>query len=150
MATIGEDFLAQAIHSEIVARDAYRKLSNRIESEGGKRVMTRMAEEEEGHRVLLSERFHSLNGRPFDESASHDGATDLSFVEKSVFSRTDTLEALKLCLGAEIDAIHRYSFALDSVTEPQDRRMLRLLIRFERGHRKKIERQIGRLTKLNR
>jgi rubrerythrin len=67
---------------------------------------------------------------------------DFTFIEKSVFTFTDAIEALRLCLGAEIDAVYLYSKQMETARTKSDMRMLKSLVRFEKRHKKHLERLI--------
>ena len=149
MAAIDKSFLHKAIHSEITARDAYASISEKIEVPEGKRVMLVMSAEEEKHRVMLSDRYKTLTGEEFNVDSDSEPGPDFDFIERSTFSRTDALEALTLCLGAEIDAISYYSKELTRATETEDMRMLKALVKFEKKHKKKLEKEIKRLRQTN-
>ncbi|MBT3274449.1 MAG: ferritin family protein [Spirochaetales bacterium] len=149
MAHPGSDFLVTAIHSEIVARDAYIAIGYKIDVEGGKKVMKAMAAEEDEHRHLLAGRYKTLTGKDFIYNPDLKPGPDFSFIEKSTFGRTDALEALRLALGAEEDAIRFYSGELEKAADRSDVKMLNTLIRFERGHKKKLEKEIKRLQTKN-
>ncbi len=156
---------------ETAARDVYQSISDRITTPSGRRFMLAMSEEEERHRKRLIDRFREIDGRELESAKNRvspapdaDGGTsgdavgaaagrsanlpfDFSFVEKSVFSHTDAMEALKLCLGSEIDAISFYSRELSKAKNRRDARMLRWLVRFERKHKRKLERELTRFKK---
>ena len=149
MAGIGDGFLLKAIHSEIIARDAYKDLSNRINDDSGKRTMLALSSDEEGHRTMLAARFKKLFGKEYDFDPDMDAGPDFSFINKSTFGRTDAEEVLRLAIGSEIDAVKYYSSELDQEIDSGDRKMLKTLIKIETGHKKKLERELKRLTKTN-
>jgi len=146
---VGEEFLRKAIHSEIVARDAYRSISDKIDVPEGKQVMLDMSAEEDRHREILSERFLVRTGTEFSFDPGLKPGPNFSFIEKSTFSHTDALDALSLCLGAEIDAISYYEGELYSATESEDVKMLKSLVKFEKKHKKKLEKELKRLKETN-
>jgi rubrerythrin len=146
---VGEEFLRKAIHSEIIARNAYEAIAAKIEATEGKQVMLDMSAEEDNHRSLLSTRYQALSGKEFVFDPNLKPGPDFSFVEKSVFGHTDAVEALSLCLGAEIDAIAYYSGELVEATETEDVKMLKFLVKFETKHKKKLEKELKRLQDTN-
>lgn len=149
MGSVGSDFLLRAIHSEIAARDSYKAIADKIDVSEGKRVMLAMSVEEDGHREILANRYLSLTGSAYEYDSSTVIGTSFDFIEKSSFSYTGAADALSLCLSAEIDAESFYCRATDEVTEPEDLKMIRSLIRFERKHIRKLLRAISRLKRRN-
>ena len=149
MGSVGEEFLSQAIHNEIAARDIYESIAEKIDVPAGKRVMVIMSREEESHRKILTKRLVALTGGEFEFDESLDTGPDFAFMEKSTFGRTDAVEALSLCLGAEIDAIRFYSHELQNATESPDVKMLKSLIKFEKRHKKRLENELRKLRAKN-
>ena len=149
MAEVSEEILIQAIHSEILARNAYETLAGRIEAEEGRQVMRRMSKEEEGHRSTLAARYQKLTGKNYEFDARIKAGPDFSFIKASTFKHTDALEALKLALGAELDAIAFYSRAAGEAGGMADKSMFKSLIRFEKKHKKILTKEIGKLQKFN-
>ena len=149
MAEPSEQILLQAIHSEILARNSYEMLAGRISMEDGKRVMAAMSKEEEGHRSVLAARYLKLTGREYEFDADLKAGPDFSFIKASTFKYTDALEALKLALSAEIDAIAFYSKAARESGAVSDRRMFKSLAKFENRHKKILTKEIGKLEKSN-
>jgi rubrerythrin len=143
------EFLLTAIHSEIAARDAYRAIGERVKNPEGQRVMLAMSEEEERHRNILADRYRAVHGEEYHYDPGRASGPDFTFLEKSTFGHTDALEALRLCLASEIDAIGYYSRALASTADRADKRILRSLVRFEKRHKKMLEREIRRLETKN-
>ena len=95
------------------------------------------------------DRYEDLTGTSFVIDPDLKPGPDFSFIEKSTFSHTDALDALRLCLGAEIDAINYYTRELVEATETPDIKMLKSLIKFEKKHKKKLEKEINRLQDTN-
>lgn len=149
MERFGEDFLLQAIHSEIIARDAYADMAEKIKASDGKAVIAAMSKEEEHHRTVLADRYKALAGRDYTFDSNMDAGPDFSFIKESTFGYTGALDALRLALSAEIDAIKHYSHALDGAADREDKKMLTTLIKFEKGHKKKLEKELKKLTSTN-
>ena len=80
-----EDVLLLAIHSEILARNAYEMLAGRIEDEDGRAIMSKMSKEEEAHRATLAARYHKLTGKEYEFDASLDAGPDFSFLKAGAF-----------------------------------------------------------------
>ena len=149
MAEIDEEVLLKAIHSEIQARNAYELLGGRIEAEEGRAVMSALAKEEESHRVTLAARYRKLTGREYEFNPNIKAGPDLSFIKASVFKYTQALEALKLALGAEIDAIAFYQHELENATNRSDKGIFRTLLKYEKRHKKTLTKEITRMERSN-
>lgn len=143
-----EKLLLQAIHSEIQSRNAYELLAGRIKHESGRLVMDAMSKEEERHRMTLAAWYRKQTGRDYEFDANIQVGPDLSFIKKSTFKYTDGLEALKLALGAEIDAIAFYSGALEQAGK-NERKTLKSLIKFENKHKKILTKEIEKMKTSN-
>ena len=146
---MGEDVLLQAIHAEIQARNAYELLAGRIETESGRLLMSAMAQEEEGHRATLANSYKKLTGTKYEFDPSIRVGPDLSFIKASVFRHTQALEALKLALGAEDEAIAFYTQAMQNPELKNDKGTFRSLIKFEKKHKKMLTKELERLEKTN-
>ena len=149
MITFGEQYLLQAIHSEIIARDLYAKLSDRVKSEKGKAVMNAMAKEEDKHHTILAERYKSLSGKEYIYDPNIKAGPDYSFLEESVFGYTQVMEALKLALGVELDSVRFYSKLVKTTSDPKDKKTLKKLVKFEESHKKILKHEIKTLEKTN-
>ena len=153
-----ESFLLQAIRNESLSRDVYESLARKIEGDG-RAILKRMSKEEDTHHLILSERYRQVFHKEpvFSDTGSGNGSDtftettasadtagaplpDFSFIENSVFTYTAAVEALRLCLGAEIDAIYLYSKQMETARTKSNMRMLKSLIRFEKRHKKRLER----------
>jgi rubrerythrin len=143
-----EEVLLKAIHSEIQSRNAYELLAGRIKHESGRLVMDAMSREEEGHRRTLAAWYRKLTGRDYAFDTNIEVGPDLSFIKKSTFAYTDGLEALRLALGAEIDAIAFYTEALQTAGK-NDKKTLKSLIKFENRHKKILTKEIEKMETSN-
>jgi len=144
-----EEILLKAIHAEIQARNAYELLAGRIEAESGKRAMSAIAKEEEEHRLTLANWYRKLTGRDYEYDPGIKAGPDLAFIKASAFRYTDGLEALKLALGAEDDAIAFYTEAVENTDVRGDRHILKILLKFEKKHKKLLTKEIYNMEKSN-
>ena len=149
MGRIGESQLLHAIHSEIIARDAYATLSEMIQVADGKSAMQKLSSEEEKHRAALAKRYELAVGHDYVYDPELKAGPDYSFLRKSVFGHTQAMEALRLALGAEIDSVTFYTNQLGTTDDPDERRMLKELVKFEKAHQKRLQKEIRKLEKTN-
>jgi rubrerythrin len=147
MSQLSADVLSQAINSEIHARDLYRRLAEKLTIEASRQIMEQLSAEEEQHRQILSNRYRSLFSEDFQPNPKGPKGPDFSLLQSSTFAYTDLFEVIRLAIGAESEAATFYSRQLSSASDPEEVKMLKTLVRFEKGHRKKLERELRRLTK---
>jgi rubrerythrin len=143
----GREALAVAISSEIRARDLYRELSGRIANRAGKRRLDRLARDEDGHRAALESRYRSIAGAEFVLDPASTGGPRFDFAKNDVFTQAGALEVVSVAISAEKESAAFYRKQLESVTEPEDVKLLRRLVAFEEGHKKRLQREYERLSK---
>lgn len=144
---MGREALTAAISSEIRARDLYREVSGRIVNRRGKRRMERLARDEEGHRVALAGRFRALFGGEPKADPGAPGGPRFDFVKSDIFSKAGALEVVSVAISAETESATFYGKQLESVTDPGDVKLLRRLVKFEQGHKKRLQREYERLSR---
>jgi rubrerythrin len=139
--------LSQAIENEIHARELYRTLSEKISIEDGRERMARLSEEEEQHRRILSDRYRALYQKDYQPAPGGPTGPDFKLLQASTYEYTDLFEVIRLAIGAEAEAAAFYMQLRASASDPAETRMLKYLIRFEKAHRKKLERELHRLAR---
>jgi len=147
MPHLASEVLAEAIESERRARDLYKRLSERISIEDGRLRMEQLSIEEEEHRRTLHRRYRELYKEDYRQDRAAPSGPAFALLEASTFAYTDLFEVLRLAVGAEEEAAAFYAQQLTATSEPQEVRMLKHLVRFEKGHRRALERELRRLTK---
>ena len=141
-----EGILATAIEKEIQARDFYTKLSEKITSKKAKQKISQMAKDEASHASVLSRRFSRLFERDYAPKMTE---VDPKFkiVEAEISSIETALEIVSLAIGMENESIKLYAGQLKATDDREDRKILKRLLNFERGHRRKLQNQYDRLNK---
>jgi rubrerythrin len=145
--TFGKEALSGAIRSEIRARDLYREISGRIRNRAGKRRLDRLALEEDGHRAALQSRYQRLFAEEFHFDPASPGGPVFDFTKNDIFTQAGALEVVSVAISAEKESISYYSAELTRVSDPEDVRLLQRLVRFEEGHKKRLQRDYERLSK---
>jgi len=143
----GREALSVAISSEIRARDLYREISSRIKNRAGKRRLDRLARDEDGHRAALESRFRATTGTEFKFDPASPGGPRVDFLKNDIFTQAGALEVVSVAISAENEASSFYGKQLESVTDPEDVKLLRRLVKFEEGHKKRLQREYDRLSK---
>ena len=141
----GRDSLAVAITSEIRARDLYREIATRIKNRAGKRRLERLARDEDGHRAALESRYRRLYGAEYRFDPASPAGPRFDFVKTDIFTQAGALEVVSVAISAEKESAAYYQKQLESVTEPEDVKLLRRLVRFEEGHLRRLQREYNRL-----
>jgi rubrerythrin len=147
MSHLSADVLSQAIESEIHARELYRSLSEKITFEDGKDRMVKLSAEEEQHRQILSELYKRLFKKDYEPAPGAPSGPDFALLQASTYEYTDLFEVIRLAIGAEAEAAAFYTQQLASVSDPAEVKMLKYLVRFEKSHQRKLEKELRRLTR---
>lgn len=143
----GREALSVAIASEIRARDLYREIGSRIKNRAGKRRLDRLARDEDGHRVALESRYRSTTGAEFRYDPATPGGPRFDFLKTDIYTQAGALEVVSVAIAAEKEASAFYGKQLETVTDPADVKLLRRLVKFEEGHKKRLQREYDRLGK---
>jgi len=149
MGSISEQHLLEAIHSEIIARDLYAMLAEKIVVKEGRDIMYELSKAEEKHRATLAARYRSLVGKEYEYDPKLHAGPDMSFLKSSIFEYTQASEALRIALAGEIDSANFYRRLLETADDPEDRSMLKSLVKFEESHQAIIKAEIKKLDDTN-
>jgi rubrerythrin len=145
--TLGETFLYHAIHSEIQARDYYKQVAERVKNQSAKDRLSKLSSEEEEHREKLEKRYNKLFDKEFQFDPNLNVSPSFSFIERDVFSQAEAMEVVSVAIKAENEAIDVYTAELEGVTEKEDVKLLKWLIKFETNHKRKLQKEYDRLAK---
>lgn len=149
MGSISEQHLLEAIHSEIIARDLYAMLAEKIVVKESKEIMNELSKAEEKHRTTLAARYRSLVGKEYEYDPEMNAGPDISFLKDSVFEFTQANEALRIALSGEIDSANFYRRLLETADDNDDRNILKSLIKFEESHQTIIKVEMKKLEETN-
>jgi rubrerythrin len=136
---MSEDILTRAIHREIQTRDFYREVSDGIKNKQGRRQMSKLSGDEDRHRAILSSRFKALFGRDFVPDPHFPASPGLDSPRNAVYDQAKALEVVSIGITFENDSIDLYAGLIDKVTDPADIKLLKKLVKFEQGHRQKLQ-----------
>lgn len=126
------DVLEGAIYREIGARDFYKRLSESISNEEGKKKFFQLSQDEDGHR----EKLEGWYEKKFDEKfVFNSGAAKKSEMPVlDVKDQTSAIEALNIAIEAEARAEEFYRNEAKEVSEPELKELLTDLADQELGH----------------
>ena len=139
-----EELLATAIQSEIKARDFYSGVAAKVTIPKVKKIVSKIANDEAGHISVLSKRFSKVFGKDYTPVEIEPDAK-VKALEAEVLTVDTALEIVSYAIGMEDEAIEFYSEQAERTDDPEERKMLVKLARFENGHKKKMQSQFERL-----
>jgi len=141
-----DDILAAAIEREVQTRDYYDRVSKKIGNEKVKKRIARLARDEQRHIEILSDRYRKLFDRDYAPVAMDaDPVFDVADEDPAVIDTA--LKIVSVAIGFEIEAIEVYTGYLNAADDAEEQKMLNKLIRFEQGHKKKLQHEHKRLSK---
>ena len=144
-----EQILSKAIHMEIYIRNFYRELSEGIRNKRGQKQMRRLSDQEDGHRKLLVSRYRGLFDKDFVQDPNYPKDPRMEATRDAVYDQTTALEAVTVGIAGEKSAIAFYSEQLDQISNPEDQRLLKKLVKFEESHLNKLQKTYQRLERYN-
>lgn len=141
-----EDILASAIDKEAASRDFYSRVSEKITAKNPKKLLAKMAKDEEAHISILSRRFSRLFNKDH-EPAPGELSDKHKIAESQVYDMDTQLEIASLGISMENESILFYAEQFSKTDDPEEKKMLKRLAQFETGHKKKLQHQYERLKK---
>ena len=141
-----EEILAMAIQSEILARNFYGKVSEKVTKPKVKRMVLKIAGDETGHISVLSRQFRKRFGRDYMPGET-EVDPKLKVAEADAYSISVALQIVSIAIGLESKAIKFYTEQAERTDDQEERKLLTKLARFEEGHKRKMQRQHGHLHK---
>ena len=142
-----EETLTTAIRFEIKSAEFYSDMAARVSNPRGKRRLQKMSREEDGHRQILERRFRTLFSKDYTPVSGVDADQRFQFRSTDVFDQAEALEVVSVAIDAERRSIDFYVKHLETAEDGEDRSLLQSLVKFERDHYKKLQREYGRLNK---
>jgi len=136
---LGEEVLRKAIQGEIQAMDFYMDVSNMIINKKAKNLMETLSMEEKKHRDILENRYKFLYKKEFEEIPGFIFDKNLNISKLGLTSKSDAIQILSSAIEAESNAIKFYSELLNETESDEDKDLLKSLIKFEEGHKQKLQ-----------
>ncbi|MBN1685372.1 MAG: ferritin family protein [Spirochaetales bacterium] len=141
-----EEILASAIQKEAQSRDFYTRVSEKIVAKKAKKIFDKMAGDEAGHVAILSRQFNKLFNKEYtvvQEALSE----KLKIAEAQVYDIQTALQIVSLAIGLEEESIQFYIRQFEKTEDPEEKKMIKKLVHFEMGHKKRLQNQHDRLNK---
>ncbi len=124
--------IESAIYREIGARDFYRRISEEIGNDEGKKKFSQLSIDEEAHRVKLESWYGKLTGGEFSPDGAKLEQSEIRGLD--VDEQTGALEALGIAIEAEAQAREFYSGQAEKVSDPELKQLFEKLADEEAGH----------------
>jgi rubrerythrin len=144
-----EEILTKAIHKEIQIRDFYRDVSGKIDNKKGRKQMLALSNGEDEHRDILSSRYKALFGKNFVPDPGFPADSSLDARKTTVYDQATAVDVVSIGITSENNAISLYRGLIDEVSDDEDIKILKKLIKFEEKHKKRLQRMYTRLQKFN-
>jgi rubrerythrin len=122
-------------------------VADRVQNQSAKQRLLKLSSEEDEHREKLEKRYTKLYDKDFQFDSNLNVSPSFSFIERDVFSQAEAMEVVSVAIKAENEAIDVYTAELDGVSEKEDIKLLKWLIKFETSHKRKLQREYDRLAK---
>jgi len=146
---LGEDLLTKAIAFERQTRDFYADFANKVKNRQSIKKMVQLAKDENRHAQLLMKRLKKLYKKDFDEGAEKPPKRHkFQIAESAIHDKADVLEIVSVGILFENGSIKNYEDLLDQTTDDEDVKLLSELIKFEIGHKKALQKEYDRITKV--
>jgi len=141
-----EDILASAIGKETQSKEFYTRVSEKITAKNAKKLLQKLARDEASHISVLSRQYSKLFNKdieitPEELSGKH------KIAEAEVYDMETQLQIASLGISMEDESIIFYADQFEKTDDPEEKKMLKRLVQFEKGHKKKLQHQYERLNK---
>lgn len=136
---LGEEVLRKAIQGEMQAMNFYKDVSNMIINKKAKNLMETLSIEEKKHKDILENRYKFLYKKDFEEIPGFIFDKNLDVPKLGLNSQSEAIQILSSAIEAESNAIKFYNELLNETESIEDKDLLKSLIKFEEGHKKKLQ-----------
>ncbi len=135
----GETIL-KAIKNEIEARAFYLAVARKVKNPLVRRKFLGLADDELEHRQTLSRLYWAQTGSEVGDLQS----PEMEVPAPDVKSMT-LIDALKMAIEAEKEAVENYSRMAEEIDDPRSKRFLEYLAEFENGHYETLTQELERI-----
>ena len=141
-----EELLTTAINKEIEARDFYNRISENVAKPKVKKMTAKISREEDRHRTALSSLFKRLFNKEF-APGDFERNPKLKIAEAVARDVKTAQEIVSVAIGMEDEAMEFYAEQAERTDDEDEKALLIKLVKFEMGHKKKMQSQYERLNK---
>lgn len=137
------EILGIAIKAEVSAYSLYKRLAMRVKNPVVKQRMLGLAEDEQNHRLILSEKYTEMTG---EEMPAIPKTGDLRQMDVPVEEMSNK-EIIAVAAKKEAQATKFYETAIEKVKDPGGKAMLEYLADMERSHENVLLQELKQLDK---
>ena len=137
------EILGIAIKAEVSAYSLYKRLAMRVQNPVVKQRILGLAEDEQNHRMILSEKYIEMTG---EEMPAIPKTGDLRQMDIDV-EKMSNKEILQVAAAKEAQAAKFYKTAMETVNDPTGKAMLEYLSDMEHNHETILLQEIKQLEK---
>ncbi|HPF19743.1 MAG TPA: ferritin family protein [Syntrophomonas sp.] len=130
--------LSMAIENEVEAYEFYLGVSQKVEDPNIKSIFKELAEQELGHRDLLSSYLNS-NVRPLNFGALPDYKVSETVDKPKLSMQMKPVDAIALAMKNEEDAMKMYTDLANSSADAAQKKLFMNLANMEKGHKVQLE-----------
>ncbi len=154
-ATKYEEILKYAMNMEKTAEEFYKTYMSKVKAESNKEIFTQLAEMEDDHYEILEKELKKIqDGKEFDDFESldlKDGEDIFKINERDIKdmnfdSTVEDLPILRMAYAMENDFATFYEKAAENVEDPNAKKLLEVLAKWEIQHRDSFDQEIKLAT----
>ena len=137
--------LKKGIDMEFQTRNFYLKVSEGIKNKKASRVMAGMARDEEDHANRLKVLLEKVSGERYQPDPNAPPNPKFKVAEAAVYVQAVAKEIVSVGIFIETESIKHYSGLLEAATEKAEKRLFADLVKFEEGHKSKLQKEFRKL-----
>ncbi|NLV22773.1 MAG: ferritin family protein [Syntrophomonadaceae bacterium] len=132
------NILSMAIENEVEAYEFYLGVSQKVEDANIKSIFKELAEQELGHRDLLSSYLNN-DTRPLNFAELPDYKVSETVAKPKLSLQMKPVDAIALAMKNEEEAMNMYKDLADSSTDAEQKKLFMNLSNMEKGHKAQLE-----------
>ncbi|HPT68755.1 MAG TPA: ferritin family protein [Syntrophomonas sp.] len=132
------NILSMAIENEVEAYEFYLGVSQKVGDANIKSIFKGLAEQELGHRDLLSSYLNN-DARPLNFTQVPDYKVSESVAKPKLSLQMKPADAIALAMKNEEDAMNMYKDLADSSSDQEQKKLFMNLSNMEKGHKTQLE-----------
>jgi rubrerythrin len=132
------NILSMAIENEVEAYEFYLGVSQKVEDANIKSIFKELAEQELGHRDLLSSYLNN-DARPLNFTQVPDYKVSETVDRPKLSLQMKPVDAIALAMKNEEDAMQMYKDMADNSSDEEQKKLFMNLSNMEKGHKVQLE-----------
>ena len=147
MAEWSENILRELINQEIQAGNFYKFIAEKINNEKSKRLILKIASDEDSHRESIANKYKLITGNRFEPARDLPELPEFDYGDLSFLDNAKAMELTSFAISAEKSLVEQYRVLSDAAPTLEDQKLAKKLVKFEQGHIKKLQAQYRFLEK---